>query len=421
MKKFLGSIALALLTGAAIAAPPEVDTAEILRRGDFVERVGSGIAQSIGQDQISEALSPPADDSHKWFVTLLTQKNCPACERLKADFARAPELKAFVAVDDYKRSWAHYNVYRVPDPTQDWRWKGLKIKGFPTLLIQPPFSRKFGDPATVVMQKTGYDGRPEKLAREISNGIKLYVKKVAEREAAHKQREARPATSEIAVQKPMAGHGQVAPLGADPPFTPAPKVEPSPDLLPLDIPGPLDPDRTPTPAIPPPVPETPSALPTAPTVYVVYGDTPATIAEDKRIVRVVKNLRQRAHNLTEKVLDFNDAKKLFPSLDKDKLPAVVVVDEGKVDTQVDARTLPLIVPEEVPWQSFLAIVTAIFTGAGLPWAAVGGVTVWLLGLWKKKREADGKPRILPKPVFDDLSARLKNLEELVRSLMKPTP
>lgn len=420
MKTAMFAAALALLSGIAFADPPQVDTAEILRRGDFVERVGDGIANAIGQDKISEALAPPADDSHKWFVTVITQANCPACERLKADFARTAELRAFVAVDDYKRSWAHFNVYRHGDATQDWRWKNLKIKGYPTLLIQPPFNKKFGDPSTVVLQKTGYDGNAAKLARELSNAIKLYAIKIAERESAQ-QKKRQPVISAIA----HAGHGQIGPVGTDPPFTPRPKVEPAPDVPPLDVPGPLDPDRTPTPVvvpvlpIVPPVPAGPSVLPKQPTVYVVYGDTPATIAEDKRIVRFVKNLRQGAHNLTEKVLDFDDAKKLFPSLDKAKLPAVVVVDDGKVDTQVDARTLPLIVPEEVPWQSFLAIVTAIFSGGQVPWVAVGAIGAWLFSLWRKKRQEEGKRIILPDGVFSGLHERLKNLEELLSK--KPTP
>ena len=68
--------------------------------------------------------------------------------------------------------------YRSDDTTQSWRWKNLRISGYPTILIQPPRNRKFGDPSTVVMQCAGYEGDAKQLSGAMSTAIRKYVERV---------------------------------------------------------------------------------------------------------------------------------------------------------------------------------------------------------------------------------------------------
>jgi hypothetical protein len=167
MKRFLLELlcvaTVAALIGflAAFAAAQDVSPqamSEIARRGSYVEAIG-----------------PPADDSHKWFVSVLTQPNCASCERLKNDFANSPHLRPFVNVQTPADSWAHYHVFNLRDETQSWRWKGLKLKTTPTIILQPPVSGDHGNPTTVVLQLDGYDGDAKKLADTLRAGIRRYT------------------------------------------------------------------------------------------------------------------------------------------------------------------------------------------------------------------------------------------------------
>ncbi|MEQ8785130.1 MAG: hypothetical protein RIC55_02490 [Pirellulaceae bacterium] len=232
VRLLLPSLALSLLAASLHAQDvPDVARDEILRRGDFVERLGR--FQDDGQTAIAEALEPPADDSYKWFISVVTTRKCRYCDALKHDFATSPHLKPFVDTSDHARSWAHFNVFSVEDQTQSWRWKGIKLGGFPTLLVQPPRNGRFGDPQTVVLQKTGYDGDPAKLADAIRQAIAAYARRYA--------------------QSPQAGvHGEGESIGYDPPFSPPPRVEPavpSPSPYPFDVPpapAPVSPTPQPT-------------------------------------------------------------------------------------------------------------------------------------------------------------------------------
>ena len=49
-----------------------------------------------------------------------------------------------------KQSWAHYTVYDRDDRSQAFRFENIKVTASPTLLVQPPRTGRFGDPATVV-------------------------------------------------------------------------------------------------------------------------------------------------------------------------------------------------------------------------------------------------------------------------------
>lgn len=232
-----------LLAGSLLAQGKDVPDAaqrEIARRGSFVERVGSGLGDDT-QSAISEALKPPADDSQKWFISVVTTRRCKYCDNLKRDFASSTHLKPYVDVEDHTQSWAHYHAYQIEDQTQKWRFEGIKFGGYPTLIIQPPRNGRFGDPRTVVLQKTGYDGDAKKLAETIRSSITTYVRAYTRlRQAAAKEQGVRD----------LEGIGQNQPvIGYDPPFTPPPKVEPAPyapNNYPFDLP-PAPPGPTPAP------------------------------------------------------------------------------------------------------------------------------------------------------------------------------
>jgi len=159
--------------------------AEIARRGPMVERI-NGFEAADDTILLTEALSPPADDSNKWLLTLVTTKNCKYCEQLRGDLDSSPALKPWVDAKDYTKSWFHYQIVQIEDQSQAWRWKDFKPTSFPTLLIQPPFDRSWGDPHTIVFKKEGYDGKADKLAVDFRAAIDRYTKKVKPERAAWK-------------------------------------------------------------------------------------------------------------------------------------------------------------------------------------------------------------------------------------------
>lgn len=205
------------LTATALAQDlkdvPPLAEQEILRRGNFVERIDG--YRNDATDLIAEALRPPADDSHKWFITVITTRNCKYCESLKQAFATSPELRPFADPSDHANSWAHFNVFAAEDQTQAWRWEGIQLAGYPTMLIQPPRDGRYGDPKTVVMQKTGYDGDSQKLATAIRDGITAYVARLPKQS----QHRGIGQKTEPAEQQSR---------GYEPPFSPPPRVEPTP-------------------------------------------------------------------------------------------------------------------------------------------------------------------------------------------------
>lgn len=235
---------------------PDIVRDEIIRRGDVVEELGQ-VRTDSPQAYVFAALAPPPDDSHKWYISLITKENCPWCELLKKHFAETEELRAWVNVENQAESWAHYNVYRQEDRTQDWRWKNLHIRGYPTLIVQPPRNREWGDPAAVVMQKTGYDGNARALSTAMRKAIETYVR------ALQTRGQLDPSAITDIYEAPYdrykrQAHQQAPRDDADPPIErgarqppfPVPSVPTDPRLpnpsVPLpNIPGPLDPDRRP--------------------------------------------------------------------------------------------------------------------------------------------------------------------------------
>lgn len=165
---------------------PDVDVWEAQRRGNLVQEIGTTRADAV--DRISAALATPPDDSHKWYLTVVTTRGCRACEKLKYDFLHAPQLRAWVNVEEPAKSAMHYHVRRIEDPTQrDW-FKGIERQlrkgGFPAIVIQPPRSGEFGRSATTVAILHGYDGDAEALTERLRRAIVTYVREYT---AQHRQ------------------------------------------------------------------------------------------------------------------------------------------------------------------------------------------------------------------------------------------
>ena len=202
------------------APKPEVDKDAVLRLGNMVQAINGEVCDD-GQDAFVQAMAPPADDSNKWFISIVSMQNCVPCTKLKQDWASNQDLRAFAKPDSPKDSWAHFAIYDKDDDSQQFRFTGLKITAYPTIIVQPPRSGVYGDPSTVVFQKTGYNGNARQLAQGMADAIKKYVAKLPKK------------------------MGPFNPEGPrTPPFKPTPKVEP---IAPPVMPGPV-----PTPDVPPP-------------------------------------------------------------------------------------------------------------------------------------------------------------------------
>lgn len=160
---------------AVTPAIDEVCKDEVLRRGNMVQAVGT--VQESALDLIAESLQTPEDDSGKWYLTVVTQNNCGPCEKLKAAFGAAAELKIWANPTEPDKSWSHYQVRNIDDPTQAAWFKGIKdyVPRTPALVIQPPRDNRYGDNKTTVNIILGYDGDPKKLSDEIRKSIVDYV------------------------------------------------------------------------------------------------------------------------------------------------------------------------------------------------------------------------------------------------------
>lgn len=368
--KCLPALLLPLLLCAAplCADEPEVDWREIARCGDMVQIIGDGI-QDDGITQFVEAMSMPPNDAEKWFVYVIAQKNCPACEKLKTDWAADENLRAFADPASPKDSWAHFTVYDKDDKTQQFRWEALKLKGFPTVIVQPPRTGKWGDPGTVVLQHTGYDSDPKKLAHTISQQIRWYMSKVPKRE-----RETQTRQAEADAKEPPRPRGQG--IGQNSPFG-------GPDDVPFAPPvGP-----PPTPATTPPSPATdPENI----------GQEAIVVADDEddpAVKRLLANLRTRP-GLRIRLVTLREAIEKKLPVDRSEMPAVLFQEDGEIQDRVTRRTLPLLNREvgltDLPWQSIIAL----FVG-GPSVGAIVPLAVWLLLFIRSRRKSAGKTVLLP--------------------------
>jgi hypothetical protein len=211
-------MALVCSIGFAQGVIPEVDTAEVVRRGDMVVIAGEG-PRNDGTEAFLAAMAPPADDSDKWFVTVITTKDCAASDALKSDFRKAQELLAFVAAPEQAKAWAHYNEYSAQDATQSWRLKEYKIASYPTLIIQLPRNGMWGDPKVVVFQQSGYNGKPADLANAIRATVKAFAAKIAAKMG-------QKGFPHLAIRSQSLAEGGSRQSGVDPPFVQPPQVDP---------------------------------------------------------------------------------------------------------------------------------------------------------------------------------------------------
>ncbi len=150
---------------------------EIIRRGDLVDEIGTG--HHGGLTLFAQAMGPPADDSWKWYISVIAARKDESSLQLLSDFKSDNNLRAFVSVDDFNQSWSHFNVFWADDQTQNWRWQKIKVTKYPVTLVQPPFNKKYGPSSTVVMQENGYDGNPTTFAAKIRKALEQYSHRLA--------------------------------------------------------------------------------------------------------------------------------------------------------------------------------------------------------------------------------------------------
>lgn len=266
--KLLTYVLLPFVMAAHALALPEVDQAEVLRLGNHVQHVGVGPRQEAA-DPLVEALAPPASDADKWFISVLTMQHCPGCVKLKRDWQTSPWLLALAIPSDSKASWAHFNVYASEDESQKFRFAAIQVTAYPTILVQPPRTGKYGDPATVVFQGV-YGGDVQKLASEIVRAIRKYVA------ALEKKRPPREAKVEAEVKSDA---GQI---GIDPPWQPTPKDDPNAKpILQVNLPQ-----------VPPA--DAPSAFPWGAVIalFTAGATLPATAALAVWLIRSIRAARQ---------------------------------------------------------------------------------------------------------------------------------
>jgi hypothetical protein len=393
----------------AQAYSPEVDAAAVIRRGNHVEHV-NGYQDAPESDlTFGEITAPPADDSHKWFISVYTISNCGPCAKLKADWETSEYLRAFAKPKDQAGSWAHLNFYNAEDDTQNFRLKNLKIKGYPCILVQPPRSRAYGDPATVVLQKTGYKSDKE-LAAQITAAIKAYAKKLDEKP---RQSSVRPAST--------GGFGQ---MGGPPPFNvPSPNSPvPTPNTTPpLVVPGPLDPDIQPTPTpAPPDAPAPPAKTPESvmvqrpESISVVVDSEAISASEDKRygVRKLLALLKLRHPAIEPRVITTEQAKAEFPMLDTSKSQVIMTGLGGKIISQIPQTIIDKLLEDQPELQTVGTIVKTI--GAIIPTVPqlvlLGGFGAFLF--WRKTRKANAAAAPSTTPASGDGNVVRQLIEEL---------
>lgn len=214
--------------------------AEIARRGALVENIAGIQSPDDAASAIAAAMQPPADDSHKWHLTLVVTRSCQWCERARRDFETDEKLRAWVDAKDYTKSWAHWQIVQIEDKSQEWRWKDFRPTAFPALILQPPANGSWGDPHTIVFARQGYLA-PATLDAALRQAIQAYASKAFPRHLAW--------TNAGGHQQASGERGQRQPAGVNPP-APAPAP-----LAPL----PVEPNPS-YPSIPPQGPTTESSL-----------------------------------------------------------------------------------------------------------------------------------------------------------------
>lgn len=217
---FLLSIACVSIESHAQTAKdvPDVAKHEVARRGNHVEETGS--VQSASS--VAAALAPPADDSDKWFLTLVIKPGDIESDKMRDVIARSPEMQAWVNVDNPKTSQTHYHVRSIDDKTQsDW-FAGISPAidrgGLPMVIVQPPRNGRYGKPEHIVKAISGVLSGKD-LSAKLRLGIEDYIQTINAPVGVAQTKEV---TSAAAVPNPFAG--------------PRPNAPAPPNTLPFEFP-----------------------------------------------------------------------------------------------------------------------------------------------------------------------------------------
>jgi hypothetical protein len=230
----------AMWVGAAAADKdvPWRAQSEIARRGAMVERVDGITGSGDPLSAIALAMQPPEDDSYKWLFTLVTMRSCQWCEQARRDFDNDPKLKAWVDTKNYAKSWAHWQVVQIEDPSQAWRWKEFRPTSFPTLIVQPPANGSWGDPHTIVFAHQGYL-KPADLDAAIRQAIQQYAAKMHPRRIAWEPKQgSQPRVVNAGFEQArgieQSGGGWTPPVTPPSPLQPVPNYPSYPNVPPVN-------------------------------------------------------------------------------------------------------------------------------------------------------------------------------------------
>jgi hypothetical protein len=249
MKTRLLSAALLMLAAFVFAEEPrgaEQAKLEVQRRGPGVQIIDDQIRDE-GLEAYFAAVAIPADDSHKFFLTVVYDKKNDQTDKLKSDLLNSKELAPWVQVKDRGKgtydvystedSYMHVNFEPKANPFNKDRWKWVTT--CPCIVLQVPKKGDWGKDGTVVNYKFGYTISPAELSEWIRASFQKYADEFSKtktyRDAAirrkvnightgHKQIGGY--TAPFDVQPLTLGHGQ----------NPAPPIPP--DLVPLTPAGP---------------------------------------------------------------------------------------------------------------------------------------------------------------------------------------
>jgi hypothetical protein len=322
----------------------------------MVERIGP-LAHGDSA-RLADALAPPPDDSHKWFLSLVVARDCPACERMRADFQHAPALKAWADPDDPSRSWTHWQVFQADDASQAWRWQDVPLSQFPAVIVQPPINRAFGDPHTVVYLRQGYLP-PEELSAGIRRAIQRYMAKLPDGRSA-----------------------------------PAPKRIPTPWALPEQARTPTQPRLSPASTLAPPtdLPALPASVPapfspTTQALIAAQSCLPASAAQEAG---------QPPEGLSDPAAADDDRDRGEPRSGEWKPP---VAPPPRLEP---SRLVPNLPPEPAPGLAMLVVqlVTALLSGQG-----TGNLLLLAILAWQIYRHV-AKARGIPLWISDELASQL---------------
>lgn len=315
---------------------PDVASHEIARRGSHVEETGT-----IRSGLMAAALAPPADDSGKWFLTLVVQPNHLPSDAMRSTFDRDPEMRRWVDTANPQQSFMHYQLRSVTDTKQrDWLepvMGTIRTNGLPLVILQPPRNGQFGKSATIVKtihgQMTG-----KELSDKLREAVLTYVQTIEK-------------PAQVGINAPV--------IGVAPPFNPpAQAVAPPFDAAPLP-PVNFNPGFNPGNPLPA---EWPPSAPKALTIEQIKGACPDATPEF-----VLATIASKETNIDAVKLRWLIAQQQS----KTQTPAVEVVPECPVNPCVPAPSMLSGVP--LVWIGLAAAASLLFL-----MLAISGTVIYLM-------------------------------------------